>query len=123
LKQIKAIKKVFKQVADTATGEVFTLVADKVIYQNSHKAFTKVYHANYEVIKTLNFPECQLYLFIIHHLKMKRRTITLGADLFNFSKPKYYRAINGLIEKKIIFKEKGNNYFSINTDFLFNGQI
>ena len=123
LKQIKAIKKVFRTVSDNDTGEVFTLVADKIIYQNSHKAFTKVYHGNYEVIKTLTYPETQVFLFIVYNMKMKRRTITLGSDLFDFSKPKYYRAINGLMSKKIIFKEKGNNYFSINTDFIFNGQI
>ena len=123
MKEIKHIKKVYKTVADINTGEVLTLVSDKVIYKNSHKSFTKIYHGNYDLIKTLSYAELQIFLFIVYNMKMKRKTITLGLNLFDFSKPKYYRAINGLMDKKIIIKESGNNYFSINTDILFNGVI
>jgi len=122
-KDIKYIKKVYQTVSDIETGEVLTLVSDKVIYKNSHKAFTKIYHGYYDLIKTLNFAELQIFMFITYNMKMKRKTITLGYKLFDFSKPKYYKAINGLISKKIISKEPGNNFFSINTDILFNGVI
>ena len=120
----KAVKKHITKVIIEDNNQPALLITDRIIYKNNGKQFTKVYTQNlYQIIKQLSGTECQIFLYIIYHLKINRKSITLQYDFFNFSKPTFYKAIKGLIIYDIINKTDKPNYYYINTDFIFNGKI
>ncbi len=109
------------------TNESAILISEVKTYKNNGKQFCKLYQSkeNYQILKRLSLYEFQILVYIQQHLNINRKGIALSYDLFknDFSKPSYYRAITGLIEWDIISKGNSNNYYYINTDFLFNGKI
>lgn len=120
----KAVKKHITKVTIEDTQQPALLITDRIIYKNSTKQFTKVYTQSlYNIIKLLSGTECQIFLYIIYHLKINRKSITIQHDYFNFSKPTFYKAIKGLITYDIINKSDKPNYYYINTDFIYNGKI
>lgn len=108
------------------TNEPALLISQVKVYKNNGKQFCKVYQSKeiYQTLKQLTFFELQIFIYIQQHLLINRKSIVLSYDLFKneFSKPTYYRSIKNLIEWNIINKG-ANNYYYINTDFLFNGKI
>lgn len=120
----KSIKKHITKVTIEETQQPAILITDKIIYKNAGKQFTKVYTPDlYEIIKRFTGTESQVYLYIIYHLKINRKSIVLNHTLFNFSKPTFYKTIKGLIEYDVINKSEVANYYYINPDFIFNGKI
>lgn len=109
------------------TNQAAILISEVKIYKNTGKQFCKVYQSdeNYLILKRLNFYELQIYIYIQQHLKINRKSISISYELFekDFSRPTYYRSMKNLIQWDIISKGNGNNYYYINTDFLFNGKI
>lgn len=121
----KSIRKKFTKVRIEETNQSATLVTDQRIYKNKDKAFTKVYKddGNYEIVMRLGPAATKIYNHIIYKLQPFKESIPLHQSLFNFSRPTYYKAIAELIEWDIITKGNGNNFYRINTEFIFNGKI
>lgn len=120
----KAVKKHITKVLIEDTNQPALLITDRIVYKNSGKQFTKVYAPElYEIVKRFTYPESVIYLYIIYNLKINRKSITLHPELFNFTKPTYYKGIKGLIEYDVINKSDKPGYFYINSDFVFNGKI
>ena len=123
----KAIKIKKTNVLIENTNEKAILISKVVVYKNACKQFCKVYQSKevYNTLKQLSFYELQIFIYIQQHLKINRKSITIAYELFknDFSLATYYRSIKNLIEWDIISKGTGNNYYYINTDFLYNGKI
>ena len=120
----KAVKKHITKVIIEESKQPAILISERIIYKNANKQFTKVYTPElWEIIKQLSGIECKIYLYIIYHLKINRKSIVLTENLFNFSKPTFYKAVKGLIMYDIINKSDKPGYYYINSDFVFNGKI
>jgi hypothetical protein len=134
LTDIEGIKEVTRNIKNqselavhTKTGELFELMPVKSLTTLTDSlTFTKVYTNSLSTISDLTVPGLKLLCYIMKNLKPGKDCIKLRADMCNKycgykTKLSYYKGLEELLEKNLIFRTEDEYEFWININYFFNG--